>query len=66
MTSPVFGFAERYRFEPTADGTRVSMSAAAEPHGLFRLLAPAMAAGIRRQVKADHRRLKTVLECPHR
>jgi hypothetical protein len=38
------------------------MSATVEPRGLFRLLAPVLAAGVRRQVKADHRRLKTVLE----
>ena len=64
MTSPIFGFSERYRFESDEDATRVSMNAAVEPHGVFRLLAPIMAAGIRRQVKADHRRLKTVLEHP--
>jgi len=64
MTSPVFGFSERYRFEPAGGGTRVSMSATVEPHGLFRLLTPVMAAGVRRQVRADHRRLKTVLERP--
>jgi Polyketide cyclase / dehydrase and lipid transport len=64
MTSPVLGFCERYCFDPAGDGTRVSMSATAEPRGLFRPLAPVMAAGIRRQVKADHRRLKTVLERP--
>ena len=62
MTSPVFGFCERYRFESAGEGTCVSMSATVEPHGLFRLLAPVMAVGVRRQVKADHRRLKTVLE----
>ena len=38
------------------------MTASAEPHGIFRLLAPIMAAGVRRQVKADHRRLKVLLE----
>jgi Polyketide cyclase / dehydrase and lipid transport len=64
MSSPAFGFSERYRFEPAGAGTRVSMSATVEPHGLFRLLGPVMAAGVRRQVKADHRRLKTVLERP--
>ena len=47
MTSPMFGFCERYRFESDQDATRVSMSAA-----------------VRRQVKADHRRLKTLLEHP--
>ena len=65
MTSPVFGFTERYRFEPDHDATRVQMTASAEPHGIFRLLAPVMAAGIRRQVKADHRRLKALLEHRH-
>ncbi len=64
MTSPMFGFSERYRFESDADATRVSMSATVEPRGLFRLLTPIMSAGVRRQVKADHRRLKTVLGHP--
>jgi Polyketide cyclase / dehydrase and lipid transport len=64
MTSPMFGFSERYGVESAGDGTRVSMSATVEPHGLFRLLGPVLAAGARRQVKADHRHLKTVLERP--
>jgi uncharacterized membrane protein len=64
MTSPMFGFSEQYRFEPAPGGTRVSMSAALEPHGVFRFLSPVMTAGVRRQVRADHRRLKTVLEHP--
>ena len=62
MTSPVFGFSERYRFEADHEATCVQMTASAEPHGIFRLLAPVMAAGIRRQVRADHRRLKALLE----
>jgi uncharacterized membrane protein len=64
MNSPMFGFSEQYRFEPDGQATRVSMTATAEPHGVFRFLAPVMTAGIRRQVKADHRRLKTFLEQP--
>ena len=64
MTSPMFGFSERYRFDPDGEATRVSMSAAVEPRGVFRLLTPIMTAGVRRQVKADHRRLKIVLEHP--
>jgi carbon monoxide dehydrogenase subunit G len=64
MTSPLFGFCEQYRFESDEDATRVSMSAAVEPHGLFRLLGPVMTAGVRRQVKADHHGLKTILEHP--
>jgi uncharacterized membrane protein len=62
MNSPMFSFSERYRFDPEGSDTRVSMSAGAQPHGIFRLLAPIMALGVRRQVKADHRRLKTLLE----
>jgi hypothetical protein len=64
MSSPVFGFSEQYRFEPDGQATRVSMTATAEPFGFFRFLAPVMAAGIRRQVRADHRRLKAILEHP--
>jgi len=64
MTSPMFGFSEQYRFEPDDQATRVTMTATAEPFGIFRLLAPIMAAGIRRQVRADHRRLKSILEHP--
>jgi uncharacterized membrane protein len=64
MAAPMFGFSEQYRFEPAPGGTRVSMSAAVEPHGIFRFLEPVMAAGVRRQVRADHRRLKTLLEHP--
>ena len=64
MTSPMFGFSEQYRFEQDQGGNRVSMSAAVEPHGVFRFLSPIMTAGVRHQVRADHRRLKTVLEHP--
>ena len=64
MTSPMFGFSEQYRFEADAAGTRVSMSAAVEPRGVFRLLTPIMTLGVRRQVHADHRRLKAMLEQP--
>ena len=62
MTSPMFGFCEQYRFEQDQGGTRVSMSANVETHGVFRFLSPVMTVGVRRQVRADHRRLKTVLE----
>jgi uncharacterized membrane protein len=62
MTSPMLGLSEQYRFEPDQGGTRVSMKAAVEPRGVFRFLSPIMNAGVRRQVRADHRRLKTVLE----
>jgi len=64
MSSPMFGFSEQYRFEPDQGGTRVSMSAAVEPRGVFRYLSPIMTVGVRRQVRADHRRLKTLLEHP--
>jgi len=60
----LFGFSEQYRFVSEDQATRVSMTATAEPHGVFRLLAPIMTAGIRRQVRADHRRLKALLEHP--
>jgi carbon monoxide dehydrogenase subunit G len=62
-TSPMFGFSETYRFEPDGAATRVSMTAAVGPRRVLRLLTPIMAAGVRRQVNADHR-LKAVLEGP--
>ena len=46
----MFGFSERHRFEPDTGGTRVSMSAAVEPRGVFR------------GPHTDHRRLKALLE----
>jgi uncharacterized membrane protein len=64
MSSPVFGFSEQYRFESAGAGTRVSMTATITTQGLFRLIRPVLLAGVRRQVKADHRRLKSVLERP--
>ena len=52
--SPMFGFSERYRFEPDGAGTRVSMSAAVEPRGVFGALAPIIA-GSRRCSKGRSR-----------
>ena len=42
MTSPMFGFSEQIPLEPDQAGTRVSMKAAVEPHGVFRFLSPIM------------------------
>ena len=52
MSSPMFGFSERHRFEPDGAGTRVSMSAAVEPRGVFRAFTPIIA-GSRRCSKGS-------------
>jgi hypothetical protein len=62
MNSPMFAFSEQYRFVSDGSATRVSMQATVRPRGVFRYLKPIMAAGARRQIRADHRRLKTVFE----
>jgi len=64
MTSPMLAFAEEYRFVSDGAATRVSMHATVEPGGSLRYLGGIVAVGVRRQVRADHRRLKTALEQP--
>ena len=62
MTSPMFGFSESYSFEPDPVGTRVTLRVEVQPAGIFRLIGPVMAVGVRRQITADHHRLKHLLE----
>lgn len=63
MVSPFFAFDEEYRFEGDGAGrTRVTLSADARPGGVMRLLRPVLGLAFHRQVRADHRRLRTALE----
>lgn len=55
-------FAETFRFEASADGTRVSMRNEMEPHGLFKLGTPLWRIVLGRQIRGDNRRLKQTLE----
>jgi uncharacterized protein YndB with AHSA1/START domain len=51
-----------WEFSPSGDGTRVKLVMAPKPSGLFRLLAPFMAAGMRKGNVAALERLKQRLE----
>ncbi|MDQ4098586.1 MAG: SRPBCC family protein [Actinomycetota bacterium] len=63
MRSPVFSVDETYRFEAAGeDGTCVRVEIAARPERWLRPLGPLLAVAMSRQVKADHRRLGTVLQ----
>ncbi len=63
MTSPSFSFEETYRFETDGEGrTMVRVHVEARPGRALRLLGPLLVLAMNRQVQADHRRLRTVLE----
>ena len=62
LVSSVFTFAETYRLEEEDGATVVRLEALAEPGTSMRFLWPVLALAVHRQVRADHRRLKTMLE----
>ncbi|MFP5318886.1 MAG: SRPBCC family protein [Acidimicrobiia bacterium] len=63
LASSMFTFTETYRLEEDDDGaTVVRLEAVAEPGRSMRFLWPLLAMAVPKQVKADHRRLKTILE----
>ncbi|MGH9222448.1 MAG: SRPBCC family protein [Acidimicrobiales bacterium] len=62
LTSPLFEVEETYRFDGDGSTTKVQLTAEAHPGEKLRLLGPVLALAMPRQVKADHRRLKTLLE----
>jgi uncharacterized membrane protein len=51
-----------FRFEPAAEGTRVSSSLLVEPGGLFKVAGPIFASQFKKQTEADLQRLKALLE----
>lgn len=51
-----------WEISPTGEGTRVKLVMAPTPGGLFKLIAPLMAAGMRKGNEAALKRLKTKLE----
>lgn len=57
-------FEVSYRTESAADGTRISCQMQMQPRGLLRLAQPLIAAGLRRDFKANLRNLKDLLENP--
>ncbi len=62
MTSDAFTFRESYSLEETDKGTVVRLEAEARPGRRMRWLWPLVAVALPRQVRADHRRLKGLLE----
>ena len=62
LVSSMFTFTETYRLEEQDGATVVRLEAVAEPGKAMRFLWPVLALAVPRQVKADHRRLKTMLE----
>jgi uncharacterized protein YndB with AHSA1/START domain len=62
MTSRMFAVEETYRFSGDGSRTTLHLRSQTEPRGAMRLLGPAFAMAVQRQVKADHRRLKVILE----
>lgn len=52
----------RWEFEGTDDRTRIHFEAHGELHGAMRLAEPLLQLGIKRQMRADHQRLKERLE----
>lgn len=62
LVSTMFTFEETYRFEDDDGATKVRLEARALPGPKLKFLWPLLALAVPRQVKADHRRLKTMLE----
>lgn len=62
LTSSLFEFEETYRFGEERGKTTVQLTAEAHPGGKLALLSPLLAVAVPRQVRADHRRLKAILE----
>lgn len=62
MASSMFTFSETYRLDEEDGATVVRLRAVAEPGRSMRFLWPVLAVAVPKQVKSDHRRLKSMLE----
>lgn len=62
LVSSMFTYEETYRLEEEGGETVVHLQAVAQPGPSRRVLWPLLALAVPRQVKADHRRLRTILE----
>lgn len=62
LASSMFTYTETYRLDEEDGATVVRLEAVAEPGPSMRFLWPVVAMAVPRQVKADHRRLKSILE----
>ena len=61
-TSGPFRFVARHTFEAVEGGTRIHLTSQAQVGGLFRLVAPLVISLTRRQVTANYRNLKRLME----
>jgi uncharacterized protein YndB with AHSA1/START domain len=61
-TGGPFRFVARHIFEAVEGGTRIHLTSQAEVSGLFRLVAPLVISLTRRQVRANYRNLKRLME----
>ena len=61
-TSGPTPFRYHYRFEPAANGTRLSLEAEVETSGLASLASPLLARGIKSGVETNFHTLKQMLE----
>jgi len=61
VSGPLRGYGG-YISEPTGNGTRFIVEGRVKPTGPMRLLGPLFGAVVRRQLQADVRKLKTILE----
>lgn len=62
LENPIFDFTERYVLEPFGATTALRQRTQVQPQGLFRLVEPLMAIGIRRLLASDLVRLKPLRE----
>lgn len=66
LESPLFRLEETYRFEDEDGLTTVVLTASAHAHGRLKWMGPLWGVAVQRQIRADHRRLKSILEKPRR
>jgi carbon monoxide dehydrogenase subunit G len=57
-----FRFTAHHTFEPAEGGTRINLSGQAEVGGLFKLVGPLVVRLTKRQVEANYRNLKRLME----
>ena len=62
LVSPLFELEDTYRFDGDGSTTTVQLTVEARPGGKLRFLGPLLALAMPKQVRADHRRLKSLLE----
>jgi hypothetical protein len=60
--SKIFEFDETYSFHPDGDATRVALHVVMRMHGAFRLFGWVLRLAFARQIRADHAKVKALVE----